>query len=405
MQILLLLLIAFLLLACIALAIAYRRLARNARHNRAGMLALTDTLPLGIATLNREGLHRYVNQAYADWFGLSRETLPGQDVQVCGQEYYTARVIALLNEDASGQEVETFDISMPNSEPGRRARITLVKFHPISEGSIPTIIAVISDVSANELLEARLQRQLSEMAHVARLATMGELAAKLAHELNQPLAAINGYTRASLRMMRSGQWDATELVDALEDASLQAERAADIIRGLRNFLRKGPAERDALRLPQLVDEVLRLVQHEAREKRVEVSFSAEEELPQVFANRTEIEQVLFNLLLNAIEAMPPPGNKGRRQVSLSATAVAGGVEVTVADSGTGFVEGVAEHLFDPFFSTKKDGMGMGLSICRTIVEAHGSELRASNNPMGGASFRFTLPTSVQPQGEAQHDDV
>lgn len=398
MQTFLLLLVGFLLLVVAALAVAYRRVARNARHNRAGMLALTDTLPLGIATLDRQGRHRYSNQAYADWFGQAREALRGADVHACGHAAYAAHVEALLASHDRGRESETFEIGMPDTDPRRRARVTLVPFHPVSEGGLPMVIAVLSDVSANELLEARLQRQLSEMAHVARLATMGELAAKLAHELNQPLAAITGYTRASLRMMRSGQWEASELVDALEDASLQAERAADIIRGLRNFLRKGPAEHDRLRLPQLAEEVLRLVQHQARERQVEVAFLADENLPCVLANRTEIEQVLFNLLLNAIEAMPVGGG-GRRQVSLSATAVEGGVEVAVADSGTGFVEGVAEHLFDPFFSTKKDGMGMGLSICRTIVEAHGGQLRASHNALGGATFRFTLPTSGEDDGD------
>ncbi len=391
METFLLLLVAFLLVGCLALTVAYQRLARNAKRNRAGMLALTDTLPLGIATLDRDGTHRYLNQAYGEWFGQARETLAGRDVRACGHDAYAAQVEALVAGHGRQRDAQTFEIDMPDREPRRRARVTLVPFHPVSEGGQPMIIAVLSDVSANELLEARLQRQLSEMAHVARLATMGELAAKLAHELNQPLAAISGYTRASLRMMRSGQWEASELVDALEDASLQAERAADIIRGLRNFLRKGPADRDVLRLAQLIEEVRRLVQHEARERQVEVTFSAAEELPPVHANRTEIEQVLFNLLLNAIEAIPA-GSGGRRQVSLTATAVEGGVEVAVADSGTGFVEGVAEHLFDPFFSTKKDGMGMGLSICRTIVEAHGGQLRASNNAMGGATFRFTLPT-------------
>lgn len=400
MQTLLLLLVAFLLVACIALALAYRRLAHNARHNRAGMLALTDTLPLGIATLELDGRHRYVNQAYADWFGWTREALKGQQVHAVGHDVYATRIETLLADHDRQREAETFEITISDTEPRRRARVTLVSFHPVSEGGRAMVIAVLSDVSVNEQLEARLQRQLSEMAHVARLATMGELAAKLAHELNQPLTAISGYTRASLRMMRSGQWDAAELIDALEDASLQSERAADIIRGLRNFLRKGPAERDVLRLPQLVDEVLRLVQHEARERRVEVTFSSAADLPLVHANRTEIEQVLFNLLLNAIEAMPA-GRDGRRQVSVTANAVEDGVEMAVADSGSGFVEGVAEHLFDPFFSTKKDGMGMGLSICRTIVEAHGGQLRASQSAMGGATFRFTLPTP----GEEQDDET
>ena len=397
---LLALLTGFLTLACIALAIAYRQLGRNARRNRAQMRALTDHLPLGIATMGRDGRHRYFNQTYADWFGLAREELLGQDTQVCGHPEYSSRFEAMIAGDVSGPEV-TFEIEMSSGESGRRARISLVPFRPVSEAGEPIVIAVVTDVSANNLVEAEMQRQLSEMAHVARLATMGELAAKLAHELNQPLTAINSYTRASLRMMRSGKWESSELIDALEDASVQAERAADIIRGLRNFLRKSPSGRKPLDLPHLIDEVVRLVQHEARARRVEIHVGAMDQSQAVSANRIEIEQVLFNLLLNAIEAIPAEGG-GRRQVSITTVAAeGGGVDIAVADSGAGFVEGVSDHLFDPFFSTKKDGMGMGLSICRTIVEAHGGVLRATNNAMGGATFRITLPAIE----EESHDEA
>jgi PAS domain S-box-containing protein len=394
MEILLALLCGFLLLACVALAVAYRRLGENARRNRAQMRALTDNLPLGIATLDREGNHRYANPAYAGWFGLARETLIGAQADRCGHDEFTRRIRALAARGMTGEE-ETFEIEMAQGELGRRARVTLVPFRPVSGAGEPILIVVISDVSANNLVEARMQEQLSELSHVARLATMGELAAKLAHELNQPLAAINTYTRASLRMMRSGKWESGELIDALEDASLQAERAADIIRGLRNFLRKSPAERRPLDVALLLDEVVRLVEHEARRRRVEVHANVARRLPRVEANRTEIEQVVFNLLLNAVEAIPR-GIVGRRLVTLTARADdAGDLEIAVADSGSGFVEGVGEHLFDPFFSTKQDGMGMGLPICRTIVEAHGGELRAGNNAIGGATFRFTLPAAAE----------
>lgn len=397
---LLLLLSLFLLLACIALAVAYRRLGDNARRNRAQMRALTDNLPLGIATFDRNGRHRYLNQAYADWFGQTRDVLLGEEARASTHPDYSSHIAAMTANGVSGPE-ETFEIEMSGGEPGRRARISLVPFRPVSDAGEPIIIAVVSDVSANNLLEAEMQRQLSEMAHVARLATMGELAAKLAHELNQPLTAINSYTRASLRMMRAGKWNSSELIDALEDASLQAERAADIIRGLRNFLRKSPSGRDRLDLPRLIDEVVRLVQHEARARNVEIHIGATDQSQDVSANRIEIEQVLFNLLLNAIEAIPAEGS-GRRQVSIATVAVeGGGVEIAVADSGAGFVEGVSDHLFDPFFSTKKDGMGMGLSICRTIVEAHGGQLRATNNAIGGATFRITLPATE----EEHHDEA
>jgi len=374
-----------------------KQLGRSVRANREQLAALTDTLPLAIACIDaRDGSYLYVNPSYAALFACLPARLLGQQLA----QVHDARFANLLASRAAdlpvgGSVILEHTLALADAPGERHVRIVLTSFHSEQEASPPLTTVVINDVNDSTLAAEQLQRQLAAMAHVARLATMGELAAKLAHELNQPLTAITSYTRASLRMMRAGQWESAELIDALEDASLQAERAADIIRGMRNFLRKGPSERTPLDLPRLVDEVIRLVQHEARAHRIEIHVNTAAELPAVRANRTEIEQVLFNLLLNAIEAIPD-NQPGRRQVTITlAPAGNQGIEVAVADSGTGFVEGIGEHLFDPFFSTKQEGMGMGLSICRTIVEAHGSELRAKRNALGGATFHFVLPTFDQ----------
>ena len=376
-----------------------RRLGRSVRGNRAQLRELADTLPIGVAGIDPVGgSYLYANPAYAALFALPAARFRHAPIG----DVHGARFALRLTERCAGLEEGgsvTFE-HQPEVESGaeaRRLRVTLARFRREEARDAPLVAAVAIDLSANALASAEIQRQLAELAHVARLATMGELAAKLAHELNQPLAAISAYTRASLRLMRSGKFDTGELTEALEDASLQAERAADIIRGLRNFLRKAPAKRTPLDLPGLLDGVVRLVEHEAGRRRVEVAVRADDRLPAVEANRIEIEQVLFNLLMNALEAIPQHG-EGRRLVTLSARGTdAGELEIAVADSGAGFVDGVAEHLFDPFFSTKQDGMGMGLSICRTIVEAHGGTLRANNNALGGATFAFTLPPAPPAQ--------
>jgi two-component system sensor histidine kinase DctS len=168
---------------------------------------------------------------------------------------------------------------------------------------------------------------------------------------------------------------------------------------MRNFLRKRPDGRRTFDIAQLAREVIALVQADARRERVTIQFDIPDALPGVHADRTEINQVLFNLLSNAIEACAEHAAGERRVVLAAALTPGHAVEVQVADTGAGFVDGVAEHLFDPFFSTKQEGMGMGLSICRTIVEAHGGVLRARNNSQGGATFTFELPVD----GEELHD--
>jgi len=395
------LLIFFLVLASAALALNCRRQTRSARNNRAQLLELTDTLPLGIACIAPlHGRYQYVNPSYAALF----DRRPGQLQNHLLEESHETDFATMLGArcaavPAGGSTTFEHELLSADGTPGRRVRIVLAQFQREEVHGAPLVTAVVSDISASAQAAEQLQRQLAELSHVTRLATMGELAAKLAHELNQPLCAISGYTRASLRMMRSGQWNSEELIEALEDASQQAERAADIIRGLRNFLRKSPVARSAVYIITLVDEVVPLVRLEAQRRQVEIDVHHDAELPAVLADRVELEQVLFNLLLNGIESIGSDGTWPRR-VTVTALAIPSGVEISVADSGSGFVEGVTEHLFDPFFSTKQDGMGMGLAICRTIVEAHDGELRARNNPEGGATFTFRLPLQPGQQTDA-----
>ncbi|HEY5791051.1 MAG TPA: ATP-binding protein [Gammaproteobacteria bacterium] len=393
--------ILFLLVACAALARKCQLQGRRMRANRAQLFELTDTLPLGIACIDpRARRYLYVNPRYASLFGSSPEVLQGSRLAEIHQATFAellATRCATIPEGGSA----TFEHEMPAhvEAVARRVRVSLAEFRREDGDGPPMVTAVVSDLSANALATERLQRQLAELSHVTRLATMGELAAKLAHELNQPLCAISGYTKASLRMMRSGQWQADELVEALEDASQQAERAADIIRGLRNFLRKTPPRRQPVDVVELVNEVVPLVRPEARRCQVEIEVQSDTELPPVMADRVELEQVLLNLLLNGIEAIDA-ATVWPRRVRVAAHAAAGGVAITVSDTGRGFVEGVAEHLFDPFFSTKPEGMGMGLAICRTIVESHGGSLRANNNEEGGATFTVRLPLQVEEESHA-----
>jgi two-component system, LuxR family, sensor kinase FixL len=264
--------------------------------------------------------------------------------------------------------------------------------------------------------EARLRELQAELLHVSRLSAAGEMAAALAHELNQPLAAATSAVQAARRTLASASpggpdGQPPEVREAMDLAAEQARRAGQVVRRLRDFVARGEAEPRLESLPKLVEEAAALALVGAKERGVAVALRVEPGLPPVLVDRIQVEQVLFNLMRNALEAMdggaaPADGSGGdaprHRQLVVAARAAdPGTVEVAVADTGPGLAAEVAGRLFEPFVSTKPDGMGVGLSICRTIVEAHGGRLWAEPNPGGGAVFRFTLP-SARPQGAGVH---
>ncbi|MEO5933503.1 MAG: ATP-binding protein, partial [Duganella sp.] len=232
----------------------------------------------------------------------------------------------------------------------------------------------------------------------ARLATMGEIASMLAHELNQPLAAISSYTTGALNVLgrardKGDAVDAALLKPALEQASAQAQRAGQIIRSVHEFVKKREPLRQTVGIQSLLDGIQALIELQARQSYVSYQTDIPADLPAVRADRVMIEQVLLNLTRNAIEAMQhiPPQRRILNVVAEYDAATAQ-VSVAVIDQGHGIPDDVAERLFSPFFSTKAEGMGMGLNICRTAIEFHGGSLTHSANPQGGTIFTFVLPT-------------
>jgi two-component system sensor histidine kinase DctS len=241
-----------------------------------------------------------------------------------------------------------------------------------------------------------LARQQQEKLNAsARLATMGEISSMLAHELNQPLAAISSYTTGAMNMLcraaeQGASVDPAVLKPALEQASTQARRAGQIIRSVHEFVKKREPERQAVQLRGLVEGIGALIELQASKHFVHIHNDIPASLPTVSADRMLLEQVLLNLTRNAIESMQDVAPE-RRVLRLLGTVEDEQVVVAVIDQGHGIAPAVAERLFSPFFSTKAEGMGMGLSICRTAIEFHGGTLSHSDNPGGGTVFRFTLP--------------
>ena len=246
------------------------------------------------------------------------------------------------------------------------------------------------DLTEERRSESLTQQLQTELAHISRLSALGEMGSALAHELNQPLAAIGNYLTGSRRLLADIPGPAAARVAAaLDKAAEQVLRAGQIIRRLRDFVSRRASERRVESVARLVEEASALGLVGAREKRVALKYKLDPERDDVFVDRIQIEQVLVNLLRNGLDSME---NASRREMIVSSRLASRGLlEIAVADSGAGIAPAAMARLFEPFYTTKAAGLGVGLSICRGIVEAHGGEMRAENNHDGGATFRFTLP--------------
>jgi signal transduction histidine kinase len=257
-------------------------------------------------------------------------------------------------------------------------------------------VVMLTDATGRKRAELEAEAHRAEAAHAARGATLGELAAGLAHELNQPLAAILTNVQAGQRLLSSEPLRKELLRDIMNDIAADDIRAAEIIRRMRALLKKGQRDVQPLDLNQLTGDVLRLVASDAILRRVRVHASLEPDLPGIVGDRVQLQQVILNLVVNGLESMSAIVPGLRHLTIRTAQPNTDWVEVTVLDTGPGISAEVLGRIYEPFFSTKPDGLGMGLSICRSIAEAHGGRLEAANNPAGGATFVFALPVAGTP---------
>jgi PAS domain S-box-containing protein len=243
-----------------------------------------------------------------------------------------------------------------------------------------------------ERADGRAQELQSELLHASRLSTAGQMAGALAHELNQPLTAFTNSVNAGRRMMASSAPRIETVRDVLDEAADQALRAGEIIRRLREFVTRGETEMRMEKLPDLIREASDLASAGTRAQRVQIRLRFDPRAETVLGNRIQLQQVMLNLIRNAHEALAE--SEWRELDVATARLDAQSIEIAVADRGSGLSDDIVEHLFEPFHTTKSDGMGLGLSICRTIVEAHGGKLRYEPNRGGGAIFRVTLPVPL-----------
>jgi two-component system sensor kinase FixL len=252
-------------------------------------------------------------------------------------------------------------------------------------------LTAIVDITDRKRAEAEMQLNRQELAHVTRLSTMGELATSLAHELNQPLTAILSNAQAALRFLSAKPTDVEEVREILQDIVQDNNRAGEVIGRVRALIKKEEPQFAPVKIASVIGDVVQLVHSDGILRNIRAELECQDGLPIVRGDRVQLQQVVLNLILNAFDALKDaPATE--RNVAVGVKTTAGGrVEVSVRDHGTGLTSDNLTKIFDPFYTTKRDGLGMGLAISRSIIEAHGGRLWAENNADRGATFYFTIP--------------
>ncbi|TPK72424.1 PAS domain S-box protein [Mesorhizobium sp. B2-4-15] len=353
--------------------------------------SILATVPDAMVVIDEQGRIQSFSTAAETLFGFRASEVIGQNVNILMPSPYRGEHDAYLHRYLTTGERRI--IGLGRTVTGMRKdgstfpmELAVGEMNP---GTGRFFTGFCRDLTERHRAEARIQEQQMELLHMARFTALGEMASTLAHEINQPLTAITNYLKGSRRLLeKSTEENAPMLRDAVEKAAEQALRAGEVIRHLRDFVARGESERQVERLPALIDEASSLALVGAREMDLKVSFKLDPAAELVLTDRIQIQQVLLNLMRNAVEAMQ---GTPRRELHVTTVARADGMaEVSVIDTGSGLSPEVSAQLFQPFVTTKKQGMGVGLSICRTIVESHGGHIWAEPMPDGGTAFRFTL---------------
>lgn len=363
-------------------------LVRREAHLR----SILDTVPDAIVVIDERGLIRDFSPSAERMFGWAVDEVVGRNVSVLmpdpyrsGHDGYLERYYRTGEKRIIGKgrivvgermDGSTFPLELAVGE--------------MQAGGQRYFTGFIRDLTERQQAETRLQELQNELVHVSRLTALGEMASALAHEINQPLSAIANYLKGSRMLLARDDLPRDRLDDAIARAATEALRAGDIIRRLRDFVARGETERSVVSLPKLVEEASALALVGAKEHGIRVQYEFSPEVDLVLADKVQIQQVVLNLVRNAVDAMAEVESPQRDMIVAIEPAVGDMAQVEVADTGPGIDPEVIDRLFQPFITTKRTGMGVGLSISRTIVEAHGGHIWAKPRECGGAVFGFTV---------------
>jgi two-component system sensor kinase FixL len=364
--------------------------------------ALLDAAVDAIIVIDERGQILTFNRAAERMFGYAAADVLGKNVSVLmGEPYrsehdgYMARYLATGDAHiiGKGREVE-----------GRRASgesfpVSLAVGEVAGSGQ-RRFVGIIRDLSAKRAAEQRARSLEHRLAHVGRFNLMGEMAAGIAHEINQPLSAIATYAQAAKRVLQKPDPDISMLRDVYGKIDEQARRAGQVIENLRKLIRKQEIDTQSLDVNRVVDDVMSLVEADARSEGIPVYVRKGMDLPNVRADAVQIQQVLLNLTRNSVDAMRDGLGKERGITVVTERSERGGVRITVTDHGHGVSPQLGEDIFHPFVTTKRDGLGVGLAISKTIVESYGGTLSYADNPVGGSIFGIELPAERQQETES-----
>ncbi|ODT60295.1 MAG: PAS domain-containing sensor histidine kinase [Phenylobacterium sp. SCN 69-14] len=363
---------------------------RDLAAREAHLSSILDTVPDAMIVIDEQGIMQSFSTTAERLFGWTGEEVIGQNVKILMPSPHREAHDGYLERYYRTHERRIIGIGrvvVGQRKDGSTFPMELAVGEMCTEGG-RFFTGFVRDITERQQTEARLQELQSELVHISRLTALGEMASTLAHELNQPLSAIANYLRGSMRLLTSEPVPRERLADALDKAAEQTLRAGEIIRRLRDFVSRGETERRVESLPKLIEEAGALALVGAKEHGVRVDFDLDPAVNFVLADRVQIQQVILNLIRNAMDSMV---SAPRRELHLAIRPEGEGMaRVTISDTGPGISPEIAEHLFQPFITTKRHGMGVGLSISRTIVEAHGGHIWVEETPGGGATFNFTL---------------
>ncbi len=366
-------------------------LTNDLKAREAHLNSILQTIPDAMIVISEDGNIQSFSMAAERLFGYTAAEVVGQNVRLLMPNPYRAQhdgYLARYRRTGEKRIIGVGRVVVGERKDGTTFPIEL-SVGEVKSANTRFFTGFLRDLSERQETEQRLQELQSELIHISRLSALGEMASALAHELNQPLSAIANYLKGSRRLLeRNGAAELRPVIEAMDKAADQSLRAGQIIRRLRTFVARGESEKRVESLQRLVEEAAALALVGARDHGVRASFRFDPDADLVLVDRVQIQQVVINLVRNALDAMD---STERRELILATEAAGNGmVDVVVADTGGGIAPDILPQLFQPFITSKATGLGVGLSISRSIVEAHGGRITAEANANGGTTFRFSL---------------